>query len=136
MERFTCPRRVSGDSDLDSWSEHDDTCTHCGSIHPSVFMARIGSHTEYCCQTDNNVVLVPSDKDYMITIRRLQGAPFKRTFKNETGHLVNEAVDEVLFYFQHLNPLQQALFQRLFNEGHIQMTEEFTVRPYFMRAIQ
>lgn len=108
-----CPRREElglGQNHPFKVPEHDyirpnNTCSWCGSLMPDQFMELVSSGQQ--------VSLVPTDKNYKVYLEQ----PGESTKK---------------FYFQHLNPAQQAEFIRLYNERKLTIRGGgFYVMPFF-----
>ena len=105
---FTCGRRL--------WSTHPEDhyrasggCSYCGSLDPSVLMARLEEGT---------ITLGATDKDYKVYVTNSGGAP----------------LNAMKFYFQHLSKDQMIRFIDHYNERRLKFDGGmgFYRFPFFM----
>lgn len=143
-----CPRRTEsvlaminapGFEGPDEYDPSDNTCSYCGSLEPTAFMARLEA---------GNVTLTPTDKNYKVYIRNDGGEVFKQTYRDcprgepdhgpkECSHWITRDTTETKFYFQHLSAEQRHRFIELLNTNKIKLNVPgyFYVLPFFCQRV-
>ena len=114
-----CPRSAEFPStifkyDTPHWGK-DKTCSYCGSMSPEFLFEAI----ELGCE------IGPTDKDYKIYVNVTKEVIEKNPSFSLPGGMPK-------FYFQHFDRENAIKFIDLYNEGKINMPNNFYVFPYFM----
>ena len=136
----TCPRRhdnflpAKDEKELDNYRA-DGTCSYCGSLNPTTFMARLRA---------GDIELGPTDKGYKVYVRNSGGQLFSRQRRIDNDHSNDRTkwiwemqfVEQTKFYFQHLDNANQEEFIQIVNKGtKIGYPGHFYTLPYFTKRI-
>lgn len=117
-----------------TWRE-DHTCSHCGSLDPDLFMARLEA---------GDVLLVPTDKSYKAYLQNAGGEAFQQRYRAcpkdatctplDCTHWTTREQDQAKFYFQHMSEAHMHRLIELLNSRKVRWAHPgyFYRLPFFM----